>query len=196
MTAIDLSVAARVAVTSRFFSAHPGDGEAPFGLGRAVLDFVQWELRSGRIADTGGSGWWRTVNGCMIIDLRAAMVALALGDTDHPSDAVAAWTDYVAAPRSDAQQMLWRAHQASIARGLAVAAPLLANEDPAEREFACVVVEIVSDAAAANLATGDASLASLTERVYPAHYPATQGDMARLRRGIVQSRVPTQSGSR
>jgi hypothetical protein len=171
LAALDLPASARLAVPARFFTANPGGGPAPLGLGRAVLDFIRWEHRSGRLADVGGSAWWRAVNGCMTLDLRTAGRALARGERAPGSDAIDAWIEYGEADPDDAQRLLWRAHQASLARGLALAAPLLALEPRAERELAATVVHNVGRAAAANVPTGDGTLARLTRRHYPAHYP-------------------------
>jgi hypothetical protein len=197
--AVDLPTASRLTTPARFFRAHPGDRDGPFGLGRAIVDFVAWELRSGRLADTGGSRWWRAVNGCMTLDLRAATATLERADTDADTDAdadadraaggVAMWRAYAAATRADAQDALWRAHQASLVHGLAVAAPLLAAEHPAEREFAGIAIQFVVDAAAVSVPTGRDALARLTKRFYPAHYPATDADVSALRGLLLRTRA-------
>jgi hypothetical protein len=186
-TAVDLPAASRLTTAARFFRAHSGDGDGPFGLGRAIVDFVAWELRSGRLADTGGSRWWRAVNGCMMLDLRAATAALENADTD--AGGAAMWLAYATAARADAQGALWRAHQASLVHGLAVAAPLLAAEHPAEREFAGIAIQFVVDAAAMSIPTGQDALARLTERFYPGHYPATDTDVSALRGLLLRTRA-------
>ncbi|MCZ7534883.1 MAG: hypothetical protein M5T61_02340 [Acidimicrobiia bacterium] len=81
--ALALSPVERRVAVERFFTVHPGGGAGPLGLGRAVADFVEWEISSGRIGDDGdGSAWWRVVNGGMTLDLIDALDAL--GELDGP----------------------------------------------------------------------------------------------------------------
>lgn len=80
--ALALEPGERREVVSEFFTAHPVGGSGPLGLGRAIADFVDWEIRSGRITEGGGgSPWWRLVNGGMILDLRDAAALLAGNDS-------------------------------------------------------------------------------------------------------------------
>lgn len=171
--AIAIGPGERREIVERFFRTHPGGGAGPLGLGRAVADFVDWEIRSGRIGDDGaGSPWWRLVNGGMVLDLRDA---LAPGAGDHdPDDPVAAWLEYVrTGPGADAQQRMWVAHQASLHAALGPAAPLLAEEPDDERRFAHLVVAVVDQTAAACRPTDTDELARHTARHYPDRYPIT-----------------------
>ena len=189
--ALLLPARARVAIVRRFFAHHP-HGRRPLGLGRAVVDFVDWEWQSGRLADDGGSRWWRCVNGVMALDLRAAARALEHGLAAR--GAVAAWVAYARSDILSAQARLWDAHQASLAVGLEHAAPLLAAEPVAEREFAAIVVGIVERVAADRAPTATGDLAAFTARHYPAHYPARDVEVATLRRDLrVPAREPKRS---
>jgi len=149
-SALALEPAERRQIVSEFFTAHPGNGGGALGLGRAIADFLDWEIRSGRIADGGaGSPWWRLVNGGMILDLRDAATVLGhdSGRADREPGActgnnpVSAWMAYartsvpanVAAGRArepgespvggstSAQTRLWAAHQASLHAALVAA---------------------------------------------------------------------------
>ncbi len=200
--ALSLSPAERVETVALFFTAHPGGGAGPLGLGRAVADFVDWEIGSGRIADDGrGSPWWRVVNGGMILDLRDALTGMlarggdgstgARGDggkagSSSPAEhgPVAAWIAYARGTASldggpgdaaRAQALMWDAHQASLHAALESAdtAALLAEERPAEQEFARLVVEIVDATALHGQATDSDVLARTTARHYPGEYPIT-----------------------
>lgn len=178
--ALRLPAVARVTIARRFFARHT-QGAGPLGLGRAVVDFVDWELRSGRLADDG-SAWWRCVNGVMMLDLRDAANAF---DRDHAvSGTASAWVAYACGDLADAQAHLWDAHQASLTAGLRYAEPLLAAEPEAERELAAIVVAVVERVAADRAPTGTGALAAFTARHYPAHYPAHALDVATLRRDL------------
>jgi len=179
--ALLLSASTRTQIACGFFARHP-HGSAPLGLGRAVVDFVDWERRSGRLADEGGSRWWRCINGVMMLDLRAAARAIAHGRAAR--GAAAAWVTYADGEIRGAQVRLWAAHQASLAVGLEHAAPMLAAEPAAEREFAAIVVAIVERVAAGHAPTGTGDLAAFTARHYPSQYPTRDVEVAILRRDL------------
>jgi hypothetical protein len=186
-----LDAATRRRVVEEFFGRWPGADEPP-GLGRAVADFQEWELASGRIVDGGGSRWWAVVNGALIADLAEAGRSLS-GDGPTPTHPGArAWVDYatVAAPAPTTpmrQEALWSAHQVSIGAGAAIAEPLLTAECRAERRFARLVLLVVEDAARQGTDTSTDGLAQLTRRLYPPGYPieddALDTLVARLGRG-------------
>lgn len=170
--AIALRPEERREIVERFFHAHPGGGAGPLGLGRAVADFVEWEIRSGRIADGGrGSAWWRLVNGGMILDLRDATASSADGRR-APDGPVGAWVAYSGAA-GEAQALMWAAHQASLHAALDSAGELLAEETTEEQRFARLVVEVVDQTAAACRPTDTDELARHTARDYPDRYPIT-----------------------
>jgi len=166
--------------------------------GRAEIEglivFTAWEIRSGRIAERGGgSRWWRTVNGSMLLDLRTAGGLLERGVTTSRDAAVQAWLDYAAkSTGSDAaQRAMWTAHQLSLHKGIASAGRYLGGETSAEKDFIGSVVENVDMAAIANFPSGGvgasfmdvfisgadsaAGMAIGIEPAYPAAYPASSG---------------------
>jgi hypothetical protein len=164
-----LPVAERVLVVERYFAAHPGPGREAPGYGRALLDVLSWQLRSGRVADTGGSRWWRVVNGVLVLALSGDEPALA-----------APWRRYEGAGTPHAQAAWWRAHDASIAAGTRLAAPLLAAEPEAERRFVARLLAVL-DEATRHLAPSDTpALGRAVARDYPRQYPATPTDLAAL----------------
>lgn len=186
--AIALPAKHRREIVEAFFRAHPGHGVGRLGLGRAVADFVEWEIRSGRIVDgeggPGGSPWWRLANGGMVLDLRDALTPGGEGDRDATGP-VAMWVEYArladaGAPVEAQQASMWAAHQASLHAALDAAAELLAREQADEQRFAHLVVEVVDRTAAACRPTDTDELARHTERSYPDRYPITAEQWAAL----------------
>lgn len=165
----------RRATVEAFFSVHPGAGEGRVGLGQAILDFQAWQTESGRITETGGSAWWRTVNGLMVLDI---------ADADHASGGdvatVRAWRTYASGHGTQAE--LWEAHQRSLHTGVRCCCALLESEPAAERAFAEVVIDIVDRTALAARRTDSAELAEITKRYYPSSYPAVPAALADLER--------------
>lgn len=210
--ALALTPAERRRSVARFFAATPGTA----GLGRAVADFLEWEIRSGRITDGGGgSPWWRTTNGHLVLDLDDASARLASGDSGAPigrhanEDPVGAWVRFATCePAADdptatdpagptpAQAALWAAHQASLTAALARAEALLDAEPPDERWFARTAVAMVGHAAERAQATDTDLLDRMTRRHYPDRYPATAEDRTALEAVVAAAAQPDQSGSR
>lgn len=174
--AIALTPAGRMETAAAFFTAHPGSPNGPHGLGQAILDFQAWEISSGRIGNAAGSDWWRAVNGMMVLDMAVA----GADDDGTPSPAIAAWRRFATSPASDAQSALWEAHQRSLHAGIRAAAGLLSSEAQPERQFAAIVVDVVDRTAIAGTPTDNDGLARMTERFYPAHYPALSTDLPAL----------------
>ena len=174
--AMALTPAERMETAAAFFTAYPGSPNGSHGLGQAILDFQAWEISSGRIGDGTSSAWWRAVNGMMVLDMAVA----AADDDGTPSPAIAAWRRFAASPGSDAQPALWDAHQRSLHAGIRAAAALLADESEPERQFAAIVVDVVDRTAIAGTPTDNDGLARMTERFYPAHYPARPADIPAL----------------
>jgi hypothetical protein len=160
-------------VLEGFFSRWPGNDRHRLGLGRALGDFQDWEIRSGRLADGGGSPWWSTVNGFLVEDL-----AEAHGGAGGP------WQDYLASPPEERQARLWLAHQDSINRGVAAAADLLAKESHPERAFIELAIRVVEMAASVDLDTSSGSLGRRTTEIYPRSYPCDEADLELLRREL------------
>ena len=173
-----------------FFERFP-NGPPPLGLGRAVVDFIDWQRRSGRLSDVQGSRWWRCVNGVMCLHLETATLAL-----DHDlgvDDAPARWVRFTRAGAPDAQRQLWAAHQASLRHGLAVAQSLLTLEMVAEQELIRIVLAVVESVAQHNTSTATDRLAAFTARHYPEHYPALGEDVDRLRIDLASVLEPADS---
>lgn len=164
-----------------FFSRWPGNDHHRLGLGRALGDFQDWEIRSGRLGDGEGSPWWSTVNGFLVEDLAEA----------H-GGAGGSWQDYVAAPPEERQSRLWLAHQDSINRGVAAAADLLVGESHPERVFIGLALEAVEMAAAVGVDTSGGSLGRRTEEIYPRSYPCGEADLELLQRELGSNRAPHQ----
>ncbi len=178
-------VAQRVGTFDRFFRSHPGHGRGALGLGTALADFLAWEVDSGRVADRGGSPWWKAVNGLLV--LHVAIADLGPRRVGGPgaveagsASAVAAWREYVAAPPAEQQAALWRAHAASIALAVDAAVPLLADEDASEREFAAVVLRVLDGATRRLAPTDSPLLGDAVRRDYPAAYPIRPAELVAL----------------
>ncbi len=171
-TALRMPAVERVALFDRFFHAHPGTGRTGVGLGRAMVDFLAWEVDSGRVADTGGSAWWAAVNGLLVLDVAAAGAG--------PPTAGAAWRRYADAPPPEQQAALWRAHQESMARAVSLAAPLLEEECAAERAFVTLVLRVLDGATGRCAPTDSPQLGSSVRRSYPAGYPIGDSQLAAL----------------
>ncbi len=174
--ALSLSTAERTAALQEFFGVHPGGVAAgPPGLGRAMLDFLSWEVDSGRVTDGAGSGWWKAVNGFLSLDLLAA-----LGRTGLPGSPARAWRAYASAPPPTAQTALWLAHDRSITRAAARARPLLRAEAPAEHAFTRVVLGVLREVTHTCEPTGTPALGRRVRRLYPRRYPIGDEEMRRL----------------
>lgn len=168
--AVSLPCAERLRIVDEFFAAHPGTLKGAPGLGRAVVDFVVWLIESGRLADEGGSPWWRALNGSLVLDLA--------GDTPG-TPGVEAWRRYSRSsstpdgPREDLQALLWTAHQVSLHTVLPHCDDLLDEEQDQEEAFIRVAMRVVDLSAEHNQRTDTPTLGDTTRRVYPDHYPLT-----------------------
>ncbi len=191
--ALRLSVAERRDVFTTFFAHHPGSARTGPGLGRALVDFLAWEIDSGRVADSGGSAWWKAVNGMMVLDIAAAgtkpepigrpawpgvLGGSTLAGAGH--DQRAAWMRYAAAETDAQQAELWRAHAASMVRAVDLAAPLLGAESDAERSFVAVVLRVLDGATRRCVATDSPDLGDQVRHRYPDGYPISTDELAAL----------------
>lgn len=202
--AVGLGAALRSRVIRAFFLRFPGPDRPP-GLGRALIDFVDWLLDSGRLDDSAGSPWWKALNGCLILDLADAVDA---GDADHfdhfdgsGGDGARAWLAYgghSAEPGSAGlQDRLWHAHQVSLHRAIPACWDLLEAETEYEQAFIETAMEIVDLAALRSQPTDTAALAESTRRLYPGHYPLTapyDDDLARVRRASLRAHTGPRVG--
>src|SRR5690606_19380849 len=68
VTARRLSPEARRDAMTHFFRRYPGTDRGPLGLGRAMVEFLDWLVSSGRIGGEGGSPWWSALNGHLVLD--------------------------------------------------------------------------------------------------------------------------------
>lgn len=175
--AVERTIEERRAIIEAFFGQGPAAARH-LGVGRAIADFTEWEIASGRIASHGGSPWWAATNGLLLADLEHASVALH-GDLATGATS-AAWAE-LALGFGNPQRTFWVAHQRSLSRAVELASPLLAHEPAAERSFIVLALAVVDAAAAAGIPTDTALLGTLTARRYPDRYPASAADVVALR---------------
>lgn len=168
-----LSADSRREILTAFFARWPGDDAHPLGLGRALVEFQEWEIESGRIAESGGSPWWMTVNCRLVRDVAAAAAG-----------AEGAWADYTSAPPEDRQGRLWAAHQESIRCGVERARPLLGDESDTEQRFIATALAVVDMAAAVELRTSSSAMGRRTAELYPRRYPCSEQELERLEREL------------
>ncbi len=173
-TAIAIPVEERNRIVEMFFTEYGGGGGGRFGLGRAVLDFQTWEIASGRVADSGGSVWWKGMNGLMVLDLAEAGASGAAR-----LRSVVGWENYSSGATAT-QAGFWDAHQRSLHAAVRLLSAELEEEPAAEREFADIVVDVVDRTALVGSPTDTADLAGLTERYYPDYYPIDREALPRL----------------
>ena len=198
----------RLAHCIRFFDAHSGLPVKPpgrYGFGQGMVDFLTWELASGRLDDDGGPTWWRVVSGLLILDLCAAQTALAHDPGGNPEPAVAAWLEYARfASRfrlershlARGQRLFWEAHQLSLYRGIERAEPFYPKLPETERRFIDeVVLHNVNYAALSNDVTYLDTVGLFGFLVYPANYPASEWDVERAR-SLRIDRIPLSASHR
>jgi hypothetical protein len=169
---MNLSPDERFRIVREFFHAHPGTHSGPPGLGMAVLDFMGWLVGSGRMAEEGGSPWWRTLNGSLVLDLA--------GDTPG-TPGVDAWQRYASATsavstvadtrHAELQALFWEAHQTSLHSVLPACEDMLAAESRHERSFVEIAMRVVDLSARHNQPTHTPVLGESTRKLYPDHYP-------------------------
>ena len=65
---------ARYAMRESFYRRWGKSDDGSVGIGRSELDFMRWEIERGvlRGPSSGGSHWWRKVNGGLLFDARLA----------------------------------------------------------------------------------------------------------------------------
>lgn len=158
-----------------YFAQNPGGSGAAPGLGRALVEFQEWEIRSGRVADGAGSRWWSTVNGVLLLDLAHATPG-------------SPWELYAVAEPHETQSRLWEAHQWSIERGAAAAEGLLSDEPQAEREFIALALEMVERSAAVGYPTDSGDLGRQAGSLYPGRYPCSAAELERVEAALAELR--------
>lgn len=161
------------------------------GMGRNVDQFEQWLERSGRLDPSRGSAWWKAVDGSMLLDMNAAARLIGMNGAAARSNdaAIQGWVEYARAagvrtlPRSERQQLLWRAHQSSIHSAIRANADLLAAEPAGERRFVANTIRSLDTVALANWPTDRRFRADLVFGAYlgiafPRSYPASAARVA------------------
>ena len=145
---------------------------------RGIHRYQRWLTESGRVADRGGSDWWREVNGRMVLDMAEAANPGPEGAA-APSEPVQAWTTYwTNRTRGARSRLCWDAHQCSLSEAARLADGLLGREPPAERDFIAMALSSVEIASLANLPTGRAGsrvVGGFCRVFYPDRYPADDG---------------------
>lgn len=140
-----------------------------------IYRFQVWLTDSGRMADDGGSPWWREINGLLLFDVIESTTA-----NPTSSGAVAAWATYWnQRSRSMRTRGCWNAHQSSLHAAAQTANDAFALETEAEQLFIAIALESVDLAAGANLPTGRVGspiIGGFCRAFYPDSYPA--GDRA------------------
>jgi hypothetical protein len=179
---------ARLEAAMGFFDWHGGvmlNLPMGYGFGQGVVDFVTWEIASGRLDAQHGSPWWRAVNGSMVLDLLAAQ------SRTHGDPVVESWREYMRFTgnrlrrvRSGyvrrAQRLFWDAHQRSLHRAVDACHDLLSHEKASERDFIeRVVLHNVDYAAVSNDVTYLDVIGIFTFAAYPLRYPCTAADVSR-----------------
>ena len=167
-----------MATLERFFDAHPGGARPVPGCGRGLIDFLAWEVDSGRVVDGGGSPWWRAVNGLLVLDLVGAM-----GWPGEPSRAqptVLVWKRYMSSPPGEKQRRLWQAHEQSIAKAVTEADAMLGEEEPAEQSFIRLVLRVFGRATRTCEPTDTSLLGEAVQRQYPGRYPISRDELEEL----------------
>jgi hypothetical protein len=186
--ALALGVEARLEAAMRFFDWHSGlmfNLPMGYGFGQGVVDFITWEIASGRLDAQHGSPWWRAVNGCMVLDLLAAQ------SRTHEDPVAESWREYMRFTGSRlrrmrngymqrAQRLFWQAHQRSLHRAVDACHDLLRHERASERDFIDrVVLHNVDYAAVSSDVTYLDAIGIFTFAVYPLRYPCTSADVER-----------------
>jgi len=169
-----LSAAGRLEILDSLIRGRPGSSSGPARANPELLGlrrFQVWLTESGRLADDGGSPWWREVNSLLLLDVVESTMA-----GPAPSDSVAAWVIYwdqrSPAGRTSAW---WTAHQSSLHTAARTASDVLILETEAEQSFIALALRSVELAARARLPTGRVGspvIGGFCRVFYPRSYPA------------------------
>ena len=138
-----------------------------------LVSFERWLIDSGRVADDGGSPWWRTVNGLLLLDIEESA---RVDGTADPAGPVHSWRMYrEAATGRKRQGTWWTAHEHSLDIARAAAHSMLATESAAEQAFIATSIASVQIAGSATLSTrwlGSWAIRQFCSTFYPHDYPA------------------------
>jgi hypothetical protein len=183
----------RLALRGAFYSRHGG---ALARLGRAELDFIQWEIERGLLnplaGDPPGSAYWRSAQEAVARDAEVASEALAAGiSLAGAPEGVVAWAAAIRAP--DAARW-YAAHNRSLVLGMRAVASAARTESVAEQRFINLALRRVLAAellvvgavrrpfrpfarAAADPRVGTVRALTRARWLYPRRYPLPSGWM-------------------
>src|SRR5689334_19275551 len=95
----------RLALRQAFYAKYGfGTPLLPEGYGASELAFLQWEIERGVLAPvtSGGSRWWRAVNGALLYNAQLAMLVYEAQLHDpRVSNEVRCWLAYIAKPSAE-----------------------------------------------------------------------------------------------
>jgi hypothetical protein len=188
----------RYAMREAFYRRWGKSSEGGVGIGRSELDFLRWEIERGvlRSPSSGGSHWWRKVNGGLLFDARLAELTLDADPSMDPGSLASRhWQAFMRSSDPLEWSTLWyRAHNTSIASGYLAAVEEAMSEPRTERVFINMVLYRVLYAQA--LVQGEAfgvlgrlladprmpSVEALLDLpgYYPDHYPMTPDELRSL----------------
>ena len=184
--ALSLSVGQRTGILRSFFYDFPGKstGKEGLGYGHAVVDFLRWEIGSGRVSNGAGSGWWKLVNGLLALDVQDAHRALKRGTKRVADSRIQSWVAYAiygGSSSASEQRLLWTAHQRSLHCGIALGwAPWFGAESVTEQKFIDLGIRFVDLAALSNKSTASSEIGGFIGAEYPGRYPASTSDVTRV----------------
>jgi len=135
---------ARYAMREAFYRRWGKSDDGGVGLGRSELDFMRWEIERGVLRDpaSGGSAWWRRVNGGLIYDAHLAELVFDRAPSIDPgTPACRRWLAFLRATDPSAWGRSWyRAHNASIVSGYLDSVDEARRAPSTERVFVNVVL--------------------------------------------------------
>ncbi len=183
-------VTGRLQKATDFFRCFPARHRVGLGMGQVFIDFMEWEISSGRLSDSMGSPWWMAVNWMMIVDLSNTMrqspeaekFRYTIGQDNIRNSP---WDIYLQSDVANEKELFWRAHQNSLSRAVELASPLLESEVVSEQRFIQLSLEIV-DFVASSKDLGDAAtLKQSLDKFYPSSYPITLDDLESLECSLI-----------
>lgn len=170
-------------------SIYGGEGAKAYWRGRGMLEFMKWEVSSGRM----GSGWWNRVNRRLVQDALTAWRGFDRGyrPTTYASEY---WYDYIKARyvnpgwwNSDRKgyyggdwRHAWRAHQESLRTGARYARPYYFAEARAERATIYAVLVNVESYYRVGWDLDSYLKIAIFLGTYPGEYPASRSQACRI----------------
>lgn len=109
---VSLDIEARFTQVQDFFVSYGHGSDCtyanPYGCGRAVVDFMRWEIDSKRL---GFSAWWNAVNAFMVQDMLVAKLAYENGLSTTGTYTGNLWLEFM---RDPSPGTFWDAHTGSL----------------------------------------------------------------------------------